>query len=396
MWVTPAARERDLGGTVETGEGTKPGARRSSTDAPRREPRPGWHDHAMESPPAAALQRCLELAVPAGDGLALALSGGSDSVALLALLRATGRPLTALHVDHGLRPEAAGDAAAVADLCARLEVPCRVLRAPPAAPGQASETAARRRRLAALAGAARDLGCPWVLTAHHLDDALETALLHLRRGHRGLRALAGVPTLRPLVPGVTLLRPLLCGPHPPGRTALEAVRRSAGLPVRDDVSNRDRSIPRNALRALLAEDRTPLDRARLARLRRRAQRGLQERLARAIRDLAAGLTPVGRGLRVERAALGLDDPDPGALVEALRLLGASLDPPRRLRLRATVLERVRRAQGRARGHLELPCDDGLLAAEVRADGLHLPGARLAADDPLAALLGGLSRTSLFL
>jgi len=350
---------------------------------------------AMPSSPEAVVRRCLDLVVPAGEPLLLALSGGSDSVALLGLLRGAGHPLVAAHVDHGLRPGSSADARAVAGLCRDLDVPCRVLHAPPTDDGR-SETAARRRRLAALTRAARDQGCAWVLCAHHLDDALETLLLQLSRGHQGLRALAGVPSCRLLDADVRLLRPLLCGPGVPGRRELAQWREAAGLPARDDPSNRDTRIPRNALRVTLSADRAPLDRAGLSATRRRAVAALQALVGDCAARLADGLVARGDGIQVLPRAFPTAAAGQGAWAETLRLLGASLDRPRRVRVRAAVLARVQVALAAGRGRLELPCDDGLLDARAARDGLHLPGVTLASGDPTAAVLAGLARTSLHL
>jgi hypoxanthine phosphoribosyltransferase len=119
---------------------------------------------------------------PAGSALACAVSGGPDSLALLALATAARCAVTAHHVDHGLRPESSGEAAVVAAAAARLGagfVAERVV----IGSGPNQEARARAARFAALP---RD-----VATGHTMDDQAETILLNLLRGS-GADGLAGM------------------------------------------------------------------------------------------------------------------------------------------------------------------------------------------------------------
>ena len=135
----------------------------------------------------------------------LAVSGGSDSVALLGAAATVLPRVEVVHVHHGLRAAADADAEHVAALARRLDLPLTIVSAPPTSRDPArTETAARRRRYAALVHVARTSGATRVLTAHHLDDDLETLLLHALRGHVGVRARCGVPALRPLTPDGSL------------------------------------------------------------------------------------------------------------------------------------------------------------------------------------------------
>lgn len=130
-------------------------------------------------------------------GLGVAVSGGSDSVALLVLLadwaNAYERPLFAATVDHGLRPDSAGEAAQVARLCAELGVPHdTLLWDDRPETGNLSDQARRARyRLLADWAERRDVGC--VAVAHTLNDQAETFLMRLGReaGVDGLAAMAG-------------------------------------------------------------------------------------------------------------------------------------------------------------------------------------------------------------
>jgi tRNA(Ile)-lysidine synthase len=144
--------------------------------------------------------------------LAVALSGGADSTALLvACARRWPGQVMALHVHHGLQEAADEFERACTVLCASLGVPLRVCRVDARhAPGESPEDAARRARYKALADAAREEGSVRIRSvalAHHADDQVETLLLALSRG-AGLAGLAG---MRPAwdADGVRHYRPLL-------------------------------------------------------------------------------------------------------------------------------------------------------------------------------------------
>ncbi len=212
--------------------------------------------------PGAALDvevaRVLDL--PSGSGLVVACSGGSDSVALAALL-ARWAPtrevtLTIAHVNHGLRASAWQDECVVLSVGARLGIPVRIAALEP---GGDDEASLRDGRYAALAAIARAAGAVAVATAHTAEDQTETVLLALFRG-TGLDGLAGIPVQRPLEPGITLVRPLLRIPRP----ELIAEVRRAALPIACDPTNADRRYRRNAVRAALGDLRESfpgLDRA---------------------------------------------------------------------------------------------------------------------------------------
>lgn len=178
-----------------------------------------------------------------GARLCVALSGGADSTALLAALAQLRRRcrfvLRALHVNHGLHPQAADWARHARQLGRRLRVPTRVLRVRVPRDGSL-EAAARDARYAALAGALHDDEC--LLTAHHLEDQLETVLLQLLRG-AGVPGLAAMPE-RAALGGVPLLRPLLPVPRP----LLLAWLHARGLSWVEDPSNTDERFDRNYLR----------------------------------------------------------------------------------------------------------------------------------------------------
>jgi tRNA(Ile)-lysidine synthase len=195
--------------------------------------------------------------------LALAVSGGPDSLALLLLAHAAypGAALAAT-VDHGLRPESAEEAAAVAGLCSALGVPHRILATRVERSGEGLQAAARAARYSALAGWMEGEGLGLLLTAHHADDQAETLLMRLNRGS-GVAGLAGVRAARP-VPGsggkLRLCRPLLGW----RRRELETIVAAAGIEPARDPSNDDEAFDRARLRRQMSE--APwLDAAALAR-----------------------------------------------------------------------------------------------------------------------------------
>ena len=180
--------------------------------------------------------------------LALAVSGGPDSLALLLLAQAAlpGR-IAAATVDHGLRAESAAEAEAVAAICAALGVPHRMLKVE-LDPGNV-QAEARAARYAALAGWMAEEDLAALATAHHADDQAETLLLRLNRAS-GVAGLAGVRALGP-VPGtrLPLLRPLLDW----RRADLAEVVQAAGLTAANDPSNADDRFDRARLRKALAQ-----------------------------------------------------------------------------------------------------------------------------------------------
>ncbi len=200
-----------------------------------------------------AVAAALAPVVGHGERVVLAVSGGPDSVALAVLVRAARPDLRAVvvHVRHGLRDDAA-DAAAATAHARPLGLAARVVSVTVRPAGAGVEAAARDARYAALAAAARAEGAGHVLVGHSADDAAETVLLNVARG-TGLRGLAGMPPVRPLADGVTLVRPLLTL----RRALLGEIAASTGLPVAADPTNHDaeqrRARARHDLLPALAE-----------------------------------------------------------------------------------------------------------------------------------------------
>ncbi len=175
-----------------------------------------------------------------------AISGGADSVCLLhALVELGYRPRVA-HLDHGIRAEAADDAAFVRDLASSLGLECVLDRGD--APAYAKrrrlslEAAARELRYAFLSEASQ--GHEGLFLAHTADDQIETFLLRLIRGAgaAGLSAMRPIEERRDL--GLLLCRPMLSL----WRTDVERYLRSRQVSWREDASNRDRRFLRNRVR----------------------------------------------------------------------------------------------------------------------------------------------------
>jgi tRNA(Ile)-lysidine synthase len=180
--------------------------------------------------------------------LGLAVSGGPDSLALLLLAHeALPGEIAVCSIDHGLRPEAAGEVALVERIAGERGIPFTQL-AVTLAPGNL-QAQARAARYAALAKWAKDKGLGAVATAHHADDQAETLLMRLNRGS-GLPGLAGVRARSTIAESeITLLRPLLSW----RKAELAAVVTAAGITPAADPSNTNPAFDRARLRAQLAE-----------------------------------------------------------------------------------------------------------------------------------------------
>lgn len=171
----------------------------------------------------------------------VAYSGGLDSTVLLTALVSLHRPVSAIHINHGLHPAAADWAQHCRDTCARLDVPLDVVTLEVTGIAVLGlEAAARRARYAALRERVRPGEV--LVTAHHLDDQAETVLLQLLRGG-GVAGLAGMPARAVFGPGWHA-RPLLAFT----RLSLRAYAELQGLSWIEDGSNEDESLARNFLR----------------------------------------------------------------------------------------------------------------------------------------------------
>ena len=277
--------------------------------------------------------------IPPGQRILVALSGGSDSIALLLGLRGLGADIVAAHYDHALRPGSAADAETVRRLCGDLGVDLVAERRSRPLPKGSIEAAARELRYEFLERARRQAEGGLIATAHTADDQVEGAVLHLLRGC-GLAGARGLPATSGLV-----VRPLLEA----WRRDLRQELAAAGIRWLEDEMNRDLSFARARVRHEL-----------LPRLER-DRPGITARIHGAARA-AAVLTD-----RLERDA-ALRHEGPQASVQALL---ASTPAVRREVLRRLYVAAGGAQPGLNRRHLETM--DHLVAARRTGATLDLPG-----------------------
>lgn len=180
----------------------------------------------------------------------VAVSGGADSVAMLhALSQLSPVPplnLVIAHFNHQLRERSSADEQFVAQLGDRLQLRCEIgcpdrdLREESS--GSLEETA-RDARYEFLKQVARRYGARYVATAHTADDQIETILQRILRG-TGIPGLAGIPPTRELIPGTTLVRPLLTCRRADILNYLQEREQS----YVDDETNHDLRFSRNRIR----------------------------------------------------------------------------------------------------------------------------------------------------
>lgn len=178
--------------------------------------------------------------------LAVAVSGGPDSMALTLLVNdwatARGGRVIALTVDHGLRPEAADEAALVAEWLTQRGIRTRILSWWGPKPLTGIQAAAREARRHLLLAACRSARILHLLLAHHAEDQAETAAMRHGRGS-GMDGVAGMAAVLELM-DLRLLRPLLGIP----KARLKATLIAAGQPWIEDSSNHDPRFSRAGLR----------------------------------------------------------------------------------------------------------------------------------------------------
>ncbi|WP_420564487.1 tRNA lysidine(34) synthetase TilS [Thalassobaculum sp.] len=261
--------------------------------------------------------------------VALAVSGGPDSIALLHLAdhwsRLRQRPLLVLTVDHGLRPEAAAEAAGVARRATALGHSHRILAWTGRKPKAGLQAAAREARLALLTEACHKAGATTLLLAHHRDDQAETVLHRIDRdtGPEGLAGMAAVAWRG----GIRLARPFLSLP----KERLVATCRAAGLDYAEDPTNADPRFTRADLRRLRpALEAVGLTADRLARLAE-AMGGARRAMDREVKGWLvrhAVIHPCGT-CRLDRRALTAERSDFTAAVlrHVLRIAGEAGYPP---------------------------------------------------------------------
>jgi tRNA(Ile)-lysidine synthase len=255
--------------------------------------------------------------------LAVAVSGGPDSLALCLLAHhwasARGGSVTALIVDHGLRPGSRAEARQVAVWLDQRGISHRLLAWRGPKPATGIQAAARAARYVLLADWCRGAGVLHLLLGHHRDDQAETIALRRARGS-GPDGLAGMAPVREIA-GLRLLRPLLSVP----KERLRATLRAAGQAWIEDPSNQ---APRFARTQLRQHPPAPVDVARCAK----ARAGLDRRTASWLAAVAR-VDPAGF-VTWPRAALAEAPPEIArrALQQALATVGGGAYPPRSVRL----------------------------------------------------------------
>ena len=298
--------------------------------------------------------------VQPGRRLALALSGGADSVALLDILAQLRTrlnfPLSAVHVNHQISPNAADWAEFCARLCAGYNIPFQVVKIDlQRQPGESLEALARDARHRVFAEQQAD----FIVLAQHLDDQAETLLLQLLRGAgaKGLSAMGEFQARgEEVVETLHYLRPLLDVPR---RLILDyaALR---GLHWAEDESNSDIAYDRNYLRHRvmpLLERRFPGYRETFARTSRNLAESAQ--LSDDLARMDHAVAVVSGNLRVDAlrslsgararnllrywlAEFGMPMPSSGRLENLLQQLCSARDDAQvRIALRDAVIRRYR-------------------------------------------------------
>ncbi len=271
--------------------------------------------------------------------LALGVSGGPDSIALLYLVADWSRrrnfapALCVFTVDHGLRREAQAEAYFVKDVCVRLGIRHEILPWNEPRPGPGVQASARAARMDLISEAARKVGAEAIVLAHHLDDQAETFLQRLQRGSGvyGLAAMRG----RDEWHGLQVVRPLLAVP----KSRLIATLEAAGQDWCEDPSNEDATFSRVRWRQLMpALAREGLTATRLAQTAERMARAAEalDQWVDSVLEMAV-VHPAGP-VRVEiRALVQLPaEIRYRALARLVRFAGGSLYVPRLEKLERAV------------------------------------------------------------
>lgn len=239
-----------------------------------------------------------------GKRVAVGLSGGIDSVVLLHVLHGHvprfGYRLSAVHVNHGLSPNAGGWQKFCAAFCLELGLPFKAIRVKAQKQGHGLEAAAREARRAAIA----ILDVDAIAFGHQLDDQAETVLFNLLRG-AGLAGASGMPVQGRLGRKL-LLRPLLNVP----RSAIREYANAHRLAWIEDETNADEALTRNFIRRRVG----PLLASKFPRW--------QESLARAARHFAGAALDARGLLRAYLKGKGLRAPSEAKLLEMLKQLGS--------------------------------------------------------------------------
>ncbi|WP_086553817.1 tRNA lysidine(34) synthetase TilS [Acetobacter sp. DmW_043] len=247
--------------------------------------------------------------------VALAVSGGGDSLCLAWLASLWRKNLLALIVDHGLRKDSAEEARLTARRLQALHIPSRIITLTHLSKGSGIAERARSARYVALRQACYEAGCTDLLLGHQADDQAETVAMRQRAGS-GCDGLAGMASVTAL-PEVRLVRPLLGF----SREALRQTLREQQIEWVDDPSNEDLTAERVRVRTAFRRDST----SRTAGWVQAAQQG-SLRMVRETERIAAlaqqsALLPYGWAIAGETL------PQPENLSLLIRAVGGLIYPP---------------------------------------------------------------------
>lgn len=256
-----------------------------------------------------------------GDAIGVAVSGGGDSMALLDLAHAwcKGRKI-GLHsatVNHGLRPEAAGEADMVAAFCASRGISHDTIRWTGWDGKGNLQAAARNARRGLLADWAASQGLKAILVGHTADDQAETVLMRLARGS-GVDGLAGIPARTG--GDIPFLRPLMGL----GRTELRDYLIAEGIAWVDDPSNDDDAFDRVRARKMMSTlADLGLTQERLLQTAEHMQAAQKVLKAEALRRAKQDVTTDGGDLVLARSLLDMEasDTEPRLLAAAIGWVG---------------------------------------------------------------------------
>lgn len=270
------------------------------------------------------------------DKVALAVSGGMDSMALLALVARAkkiwgdGPEITVLTVNHGLRPEADQETRFVAKTADGYGFSCRILTADQKLSGGNIQASARDMRYRLMCDACHEFGAETLVTAHHLEDQAETFLLRLARGSGvdGLGAMASETRLW----GINLVRPLLGISKARLRACLDS--ESEWI---EDPSNKNTAFDRVKIRNLAPQleelGLTPIGLAETA-LRMQDAANVLEQVADDLAARAVKIDPAGHCVISRKEfCKALPDTRHRLLSRCLTAIGGKVYRPRMKRLR---------------------------------------------------------------
>lgn len=258
--------------------------------------------------------------------IAVGVSGGADSMALALLLanwaKRLGGSVTALIVDHGLRPESGTEARSASKVLATLEIENQILEWASDDVTSAIQSNARQARYALMEAWCKQASVLHLAVAHHADDQAETVLMRIEKGS-GPDGLSGVPQARELK-HCRLLRPLLNV----RKQALVRFLDDHGVSWFNDPSNDDPKYARTVIRTGIAVDNVDVDGVATSATRYARVRDVAETAAARWMARYADLKPSGYLVLNRTALMGsAEDTRLRVLSRAATVIGGKIYPP---------------------------------------------------------------------